>query len=191
MYYCYLSKFIATPAPCGPGNAIEIEAAFQRLLKAGLGGLPEEGDDEESERPGSPEENIIQLEHSDPRAVDFRNCLRNWFCKVPLSSVKAHQVRQWLYWSIFNADLPPLEKLSDSHRQTLDWALDLLQKRSGHTFEEGSDPVVQPMRITLDHVHLMWRPLSLYALVYVLNFCLKNWYLSGWNVQYRHFEGIE
>lgn len=41
--------------------------------------LSADGKDEESwdsERPGSPAERIVQLEHDDPRAIDFRNYLR-------------------------------------------------------------------------------------------------------------------
>jgi len=51
------------------------------VIRAGLAKLPEEGFDEESldvDRPCSPEENIEQLEATDPRAIDFRNSFRNW-----------------------------------------------------------------------------------------------------------------
>ena len=160
-------------------------------MRAGLACLPEDGDDEESKRPASPEETIIQLEQDDPRAIDFRNCLRNWFRKVPFSSIRLHDIQKWLYWSIFNVDLPPLESLPESHRTTLHWALDLLQKRSGWVFEEGSNPHAQPMRITLDDVHLMWRPLTYYLIVNVINFCIIHWYMNGWNVQRYHYDDIE
>src|ERR1700733_13279196 len=56
--------------------------------KTGLASLPVNGDDNESKRPSGREENIIQLECDDPRAIDFRNCLRTWFCKVPWSLIK-------------------------------------------------------------------------------------------------------
>lgn len=170
---------------------MEIEAAYKRLLKAGLADLPEDGLDEESDRPGSPEENIIQLEHDDPRAIDFRNCLRNWFGKVPWSSIRLHEVQKWLYWSIFNAELPPLESLPESQRLTLSWALDLLQRRSGCTFEKGSNPAAQPIRITIDNVNIMWRPLTFYVIVFIVNSCLKSWYTRDWGVRCHHYDGLE
>ena len=60
----------------------ELQVTFTRVLKAGLADLPEDGYDEETTkaaRPGSPAEDIVQLEKDDHRAVDFRNSLRTWY----------------------------------------------------------------------------------------------------------------
>jgi hypothetical protein len=191
VYHCHLAHHISGPSPYGPGELLEIQAAYRRLLKAGLSGLPENGDDEESDRPGSPEETIIQLERDDPRAVDFRNSLRTWFCKVPWSSVRLHEVQKWLYWSIFNTDLPPLDQLSQSHRAVLDEALDLLQKRSGSIIQEGSNPKIQPMRLTIDSVNIMWRPLTYYAIIFSINWCLRVMCENKWGASYGYYDGIE
>jgi hypothetical protein len=51
------------------------------VLKSGLANLSEDDFDEEAldeERPGSPAEEIEQLQFDDPRAIDFRNYLRTW-----------------------------------------------------------------------------------------------------------------
>lgn len=141
--------------------------------------------------PGSPGERIIQLERDDPRAVDFRNSLRTWFRKVPWSSIKLHEVRQWLYWSIFNAALPPLEEISHSRRVILNEALDLLEKRSGCQFEEGSNPTVPPILLTIDKVNIMWRPLTYYTIIWSINFFLRTWYESRWNARFRSHDGLE
>lgn len=69
------------PSDNGHGSIPEIQIAFKRILKAGLANLPSNGYDEETldeERPGSPEEDIVQLEQDDHRAIDFRNTLRTY-----------------------------------------------------------------------------------------------------------------
>ena len=82
VYHYNLAKFISGPSPIGPPNIVDLQAAFRRVLQAGLAGLPEQGpyDDESSDfdHPGSPAESITTLAFDDPRAVDFRSYLRTW-----------------------------------------------------------------------------------------------------------------
>ncbi|KAF8897609.1 hypothetical protein BD779DRAFT_1432396 [Infundibulicybe gibba] len=194
LHHYRLAKRVAPPSPCGPGELAEINAAYTRLLKAGLANFSGDGRDEESmngERPGSPAEPIVQLDHDDPRAVDFRNSLRTWFCKVPWSSVRLHEIRKWLYWSIFNTELPPLDKLPSAHRVVLDEALDLLQKRSGSIITDGSNPAIQPMRLTIDHVNIHWRPLTFYVIIGCLNRGLRKLYEVKWKARYSSHDGLE
>jgi len=194
IYHWHLAQKVQKPWSYGPGNVPELQIAFTRVLKAGLANLPEDGFDEESldsERPGSPAEAIIQLEHDDPRAIDFRNVLRTWFGRVPWSAIRLHEIRQWLYWSIFNTDLPPLESLPQSHRVVLDDALDMLQKRLGKKVPEGSYPQALPMRLTLDNVRITWRPLSYYVTIWLVNNCLRTWFQSSWKMHHGSYDGLE
>jgi len=191
IYHYRLSVRISGPSPIGPGEPSEVQTAFKRLLKTGLGDLPENGDNEEAGRLGIPEENIIRLERDDPRAIDFRNSIRTWFCKVPWSSIKLHEVRQWLYWTIFNAALPPLGEIPHSRRVILDEAVDLLEKRSGCQFQEGSNPAIRPILLTLDKVNVMWRPLIYYTIICSINFFLRMWYKNKWNVRFGSRDGLE
>jgi len=194
IYYYNLSRYISGPSPHGPGNLVELQAAYTRVLKAGLASFPEDGFDEESldvNRPGSPEEDIIRFKHDDPRAADFRNVLRTWFGRVPWSSIRLQEVHKWLYWSIFNTELPPLETLPHAHRAALDDALDLLQKRIGCTIPEGSAPLIQPMRLTLDKVNVLWRPFTYYAVIGTINLCLRKWYRYKWNTHFGSYDGLE
>ena len=80
MHHYNLSRFIGSSSPNGSGNLTELQAAFSRVLKAGMATTSDDvSDDEEiGNRPGSPAEDIIALEFNDPRAVDFRNYLRTW-----------------------------------------------------------------------------------------------------------------
>lgn len=158
--------------------------------------LPEDGGDEESllnERPGSPEEDIIQLENDDPRAIDFRNSLRTWFCKVPWSSIKLHDLQRWVYWSMYNTEMPPHDQLPESHSKTMDTAIDLLHKRLGcQTVEpDPKDSKLRSMRLTIDPVQIWSRPLVFYSLVKSVNWWLRRHYRKSYTVRYGRHDGLE
>ncbi|KAF8076473.1 hypothetical protein FPV67DRAFT_1406656 [Lyophyllum atratum] len=191
IYHFRLSRIVSRREAHGTEDLREIQAAFKRLLQSGLANLPEDGGDEESHKAASPKEDIIQLEANDPRAIDFRNTMRSWFCKVPWSSIKVHEVRQWLYWSIYNADLPPSESMSPSHRDVLERALALLQRRCGCIFDAGSNPAIRPMRLTLDKVNILWRPLTFYVILNAVNSSLRKWYKWKWSAKYGHYNRLE
>ncbi|RDB16848.1 hypothetical protein Hypma_002467 [Hypsizygus marmoreus] len=181
VYHTRLSRRVSGTVPRLIGDPEDVQRAFTRLLVTGLAHLPEDATDDD----------IKQLEPDDPLAIDFCNSLQTWFRQVPCSSVKLHEVRKWLFWTIFNADMPPVETLSASQQAVLDRAVDLLQKRSGHAFEEGSNPAVQPMRVTVDDVNILWRPLTYYVVITSINLCLKNLYRFRWDAHYGHYDGLE
>ncbi|KAI4525653.1 hypothetical protein K525DRAFT_234222 [Schizophyllum commune Loenen D] len=197
VHYYHLSRRVAGPTPVGPGSLRELTIQFTRILKAGLASLPEDGFDEETTdapRPGSPAEHIIQLERHDPRAVDFRHTLRNWFGGAPWSSIDVHHVRQWLYWSMFNAALPPLDTLPHTHRAALNETLDLLQKRAGTVLPERvAEPssAVKPILLTVDKVNIHWRPFTFYAALWVVNRTLRVWLMHKFNANYASYDGLE
>ena len=156
-----------------------------------MAGFAEDSGDIITNSPASPAEAIIQLDRLDPRAIDFRECLRTWFCKVPWSSIKLVEVQKWLYWAMYNTELPPLESLPDGQWTALEEALELLQKRLGCKLEEGSNPKIVPMRVTIDKTNIMWRPLIYYALICFVNWLLRQLYKARWDVRYGHRNGIE
>lgn len=194
VYHYQLVKSVSGPTQYGPGKIDELQKAFTRVLKAGLANLPADGFDEESlfiDRAGSPQESIIQLEYDDPRAADFRNVLRNWFGRVPWSAIRHQEVSAWLYWSIFNTEMPSFDTMPDAHRVVLDEVLDLLEKRVGCKIPEGSAPTIQPIRLTLDKVNIYWRPFAWYAVISIINWFLKLWLRHNRNVHFGTHDGLE
>ncbi|KAF9268049.1 hypothetical protein L218DRAFT_918278 [Marasmius fiardii PR-910] len=194
VYHAILAYQVSGPCKQPPGKLSELQIAFTRVLKAGLAQLPEEGFDEETTdcpRPGSPAEEIVQLEPNDGRAIDFRNTLRTWFGRAPWSSITLHPVRQWLFWSIFNQDLPPVEILTHSQRVALDDALLQLQKRLGKEVPEGPSSGIRPLRLTLDPVYISWRPLTFYCFVAAANMYLKMKYCRERQFHLGSFDGLE
>lgn len=194
IYHIYLARQVSRPAPYGPGDPEEIQVAYTRLLKAGLANLPPDGGDLETlfiEWRGSPVESIVQLERHDPRAINFRHSLRTWFCKAPFSTIKLHHIRKWLYWAMYNAELPPPERISRSRQIALDDALALLQKRIGCKIEEGSDEEIKPMLLTIDKTNILWRPLTFYSVICLINWLLKLWHTNYLDVEHGYSNGIE
>ncbi|KAI0068643.1 hypothetical protein BV25DRAFT_1873699 [Artomyces pyxidatus] len=196
VYHYNVSRFVSGPSPIGAGNLVELQAAFKRVLQAGLASLPEEGFDEETlnvDRPGSPNESIDKLEPHDARAVDFRNSLRTWFGKVPWSHIHRKEMHAWLYWSIFNAHLPALHLIPAPHTKVLSEALEMIERRSGKPIPEGSNPAAAPLLLTLDPVNVAWRPFGWYAFVGAGNTLMRHWFTShwGWGMQHGAKDGLE
>ena len=88
---------------------------------------------------------------------------------APWSQVRSAEVKQWLYWFIFNARMPSEEDLSIEHRQTLQEAMELLEKRAGGRVVEGSNPSVRSLRLTIDPFAVTHRPLVWYLYVKIVN----------------------
>lgn len=194
IYHYFLARRVSGPAPYGPGDPQEIQTSYVRLLKSGLAHLPKDGGDIETlhvDRPGSPAETITQLERHDPRAIDFRHSLRTWFMKVPFSTITMREMHQWLYWAMYNADLPCPEEVPEIHRAALDEAIALLEKRMGAKFEHKESSGATPMRLTIDRTNILWRPLWFYTIVSILNWCLQKFYIHKWGIQYGTSNGVE
>ena len=119
-------------------------------------------------------------------------CVNSWFRRVPWSSIRLHEIRQWIYWSIYNADLPPPDKVPSSHRIVMDDAINLLQKRLGAIVPEGhTDGKVKPLRLTIDPVYVMWRPLIFYVLIGTINRCLRSYLHRRWQITHNSYDDLE
>jgi hypothetical protein len=92
---------------------------------------------------------------------------------------------------MFHADLPKPEEMSESHKAAFGEGFAQLQKRLGCKVDEGTDPNIIPMRLSLDRMDIQWRPLSFYFLICSTNLILRKLYKLWWGVQCSHFDGIE
>jgi len=96
-----------------------------------------------------------------------------------------------LYWSIFNAVLPPLESLSPAHRTVLDDALNMIEMRTGASIPRGSNPAIKPILLTLDPVNVCFRPLVWYLFVAAANFSIRKWCQYKWGAQFIRYRNME
>ncbi|KAF9652182.1 hypothetical protein BDM02DRAFT_3109605 [Thelephora ganbajun] len=195
VYHYNLAKLVSGPSPVQPPNVVDLQAAFRRVLQSGLASLPEDGPyDAETldfDHPGSPAEFIANLSFDDSRAVDFRSYMRTWFKKVPWSAIRKHELRQWLYWSIFNTNMPSLEDMPATHRHTIDEAVELIEKRSGSEIPEGSNPAVTPMLLTLDDVRISFRPFLWYIFVAVTHLLAHKLLEHHWGAEFNVHGDVE
>jgi hypothetical protein len=114
-----------------------------------------------------------------------------WFGRVAWSSVRRLEVQKWLYWSIFNKELPELDQIPSEHLQVLDDTLELLEKRLGMRVPAGSNPSALPMRMTLAKVEVSGRPLFYYALIFGINWYLQRRFRIDWNLRHGNYDGLE
>ena len=94
----------------------------------------------------------------------------------------------WLYWSLFYEHIPEFDAIPPKHLKVLLDCLDLIEKRTGTTIPEGSNPNAQPRLLTLDPVSVWWRPLIYYLLVALSDFILKQLliHVGGMTLGTRH-----
>ncbi|KAF9483591.1 hypothetical protein BDN70DRAFT_911181 [Pholiota conissans] len=183
IYHYYLKCRVSGKPPFVTDELKDVRTAYMRLLKAGLVDIPNGGGELEmllADRPttGNVAADIsipiVQLDHHDPRAIAFRHTLRTWFCNVPFSSIRRHHAEKWLYWTMYNAMLPPPDQIPPDRKSALDEAVVLLQNRLGSEIPEGSNKDVRPMLLTVDEVNIFWRPLTFYFVVATINWCIMT-----------------
>lgn len=206
LYHCVLARRVTVTPPRPPPELNVLQAAFTRVLKAGMANLPDRDhdvaaalqDDEQDEkergsvpRLGSPAEAVVQLDYHDPRAKHFRECMSTWFRKRPWSQIHTHEMRQWIYWSTFNAHLPSDSQLPSVHKAALDDALAMIEKRAGVPIKQGSNPACKPLLLTLDPVTVHPRPLTYYILVWAANFWIRRYFEREWGLTYGRSGDLE
>lgn len=187
VYHYALARRVTTTAPIPPTDIHLLHGAFSRVMKVGFPSHDKEHDAKElsSLSPlDSPCKTITKLDYNDPLAQEFREYMRTWFHRKPWSQIHTHEMRQWLYWSIFNAHLPPDHKLSSTDRAYLEEGMAMIEHRAGISIKKGSNPECRPILLTLDPVTIHPRPLSYYAMVCGTNHWLKWWFQREWGLHY-------
>ncbi|KIY74048.1 hypothetical protein CYLTODRAFT_416320 [Cylindrobasidium torrendii FP15055 ss-10] len=193
IYYRYLVRQLDVPTTTPIRTVEELEETLSRVLKAGLIS-PDVRPDKVADgaaRPASPWEDVAELDYNDPRACDFRHAFRTWFYRVPWSQVRRHECRQWLYWAIYNADMPPLERMSTQEQEVLERALGSMEKRIGRKIPEGSNPETKPFRISLDTLNVYSRPLVMYAIIFAINWVTTKRLQWKYQFEFSSYNGME
>lgn len=94
----------------------------------------------------------------------------------------------WLYWSLYHEHIPKFDEIPPKQLKVLLYCLDLIEKRTGTTIPEGSNPNARPRLLTLDPVSVWWRPLIYYVLVAFSDFTTKQLliHVGGMTLGTRH-----
>jgi hypothetical protein len=95
------------------------------------------------------------------------------FNHAPWCLIKKDNVLIWLSWSCFNLPLEDV-RANPVWSTFLDRSLELLEARTGTTLPEGFNRTISTMRLTMDPVNAMGRPLLLYAISSGVNWWLRE-----------------
>ena len=97
----------------------------------------------------------------------------------------------WLYWFLYIEHLPDFDKIPPTRLNVLLDSLELVEKRSGTTIPEGSNPDAQPRLLTLDPISIRWRPLIYYLLVALSDFIMKQVFTRVWGMTLGSRYGLD
>ena len=87
--------------------------------------------------------------------------------------------------------MPSLESMPTTHRHTIDEGVELIEKRSGCKIPEGSNPAVTPMLLTVDDVHILFRPFLWYALIAICHIFVHRFLEHHWGVEFGRHGDVE
>lgn len=107
---------------------------------------------------------LEKLHPSHPRAIEFRETLRNWqvhlvdpadprFGHAPWDEIKHRNVMIWLAFACYNCPLEEIEH-DEGKMALVNAARDMLEARTGTVFEPGYNSKITVMRLTLDPVNV-------------------------------------
>ncbi|CED83358.1 hypothetical protein [Phaffia rhodozyma] len=217
LYHAVQAFRIQASRPPHDLPANQIELLFLRILQAGMDPLLEMEDGPDTElihsenelsealvdvgettRRGESLESVKspralrlvrRLDTADPRAKAFAERLRTWFFRMPWESIKKDNIMEWVAWSAFNSSVDQVA-MDPTQKASLEYAVDLISRRTGTIFEEGRTNNVEVMRLTLDRVNIYHRPLVLYALTAVINLGCEAW-CRAYGMRRNTIKGID
>ncbi|KAG9317401.1 hypothetical protein JVU11DRAFT_1600 [Chiua virens] len=191
VYHLSLVRSVSGLPNNPPRNLVELQAGFLRVLRTGLADLSIDEESLNVDRPGSPAEQLVQLQPDDPRAIDFRECMRAWFRRMTWSSITKQDFYAYLYWAFYNSPLPATHLIPDHHRDVLDDAIRQIENRAGITLPDGPSSGVSPILLTIDKLNVTSRPFLWYALVFVTNRVFRFWLARVHSVRFGCYQGLE
>jgi hypothetical protein len=87
--------------------------------------------------------------------------------------------------------MPSLESMPATHRHAIEEGVELIEKRSGSKIPEGSNPAVTPMLLTIDDVHISFRPFLWYIFVALGHFLAHKFFEHHWDVKFDVHGDVE
>lgn len=90
----------------------------------------------------------------------YANLAAGWFYSSPIHNVKRDNIVEWLLWALFYTR--PADQPSEWEEEINDY-VSRMEGLIGHTFEPGRNDGVTSMRLTLDPVPSLHRPLLWYS----------------------------
>lgn len=119
-------------------------------------------------------------------ADEQRERLRVWFHYAPLEELYADNVREWLAWAFAGRELDQV-KANKELAQLVEVALEMTKLRLQWShLQEGYNPRHKPLRLTIDPVKVLHRPLGHYMVVNSVTALTIAWLRVAHGFRYEH-----
>lgn len=108
--------------------------------------------------------NALQMRHIDEEdAKILRDRVRVWFHYAPLEDIYEDNLREWLCWAFTGSTMSELKSNPEVSRLTDDALQMLLHRLNWKDIKPGYNHKVHTIRLTLDTMQVMSRPLGYYV----------------------------
>ena len=88
-----------------------------------------------------------------------------WF--LPKNTIpKREDVIDWLFWALFSPTTTRSDGLVEEHKEEMNGYIEEIEKLLGTRLDPGTESGVRSLRITLDPVTMLHRPLIWYSVCY-------------------------
>lgn len=148
-----------------PPPKVDGETLSRLITKCLMVGLPKE-QQEQSETGGK---DLFGLPALQSRRIDeveastVQRRLQIWFHFAPLEDIYADNLREWLSWAFASRPLEDV-KADKEMSMLIDEGLEMIKHRLNWTgLKEGYNPNVRAIRLTLDEMRVLSRPLGYYV----------------------------
>ncbi|GAA94352.1 hypothetical protein E5Q_01003 [Mixia osmundae IAM 14324] len=171
-----------------PAQPVQLDEAHIRgiLLECLSTGIQKETVN--GRRPRTTEPDFTKV--TDESAAQLRKKLRSWFAGAPYSSIREDNVREWLAWAMGGVTLEDARKDPQTMRlieETLTWVQPRLKSR----VPPGYNPDIRCLKLTLDKLQVMSRPLGYYVVCSSVTLLMYAWLVLFRGFRFRHSHGLE
>lgn len=111
-----------------------------------------------------------------------------WFYSSPIPNIKRDNVVEWILWALFNTDI---EGLREEWVEEIDGYVNMIEQLLDHKLEPGHNDEVQCIKVTIDPIVSVHRPLLWYLIVAIVDsitslgllfsgfrhYTMRNWFL--------------
>lgn len=118
----------------------------------------------------------LQNKHIDlNEAKERRERLRSWFFFAPIEDIYEDNIREWLAWAFAGRNLQDARADKNSH-QLIDEGLEMVKLRlKWPNVKPGYNPKVRAIRLTLDPIRVISRPLGFYVVTNAVTYATIAW----------------
>ncbi|KZV88806.1 hypothetical protein EXIGLDRAFT_741085 [Exidia glandulosa HHB12029] len=133
-------------------------------------------------RPRAERERLFELCHD--HIPDINSYTAGWYLGSGSSELRRDNVEDWILWAVFGssrADMKP------EWKDELESYVQRIEGLVGHDFEPGYNPNVKSIRLTLDDVETLHRPLLWYMIVMLVDSITYGYLFSQ---GFRHYTPV-